>query len=70
MIVTTTYNEKTREVFMAAGQFTVRMWGDSSDNVSAWGSHFASNDEEIIVHGVTTEEATAAAIAWLEDQPQ
>ena len=69
MIVTTTYNEKTREVFMTGGDYTVRMWGESSDDISAYGSHFATaHEEEIIVHGVTTEEADAAAIAWLEER--
>jgi hypothetical protein len=67
----TTYNETTRETVMTEGDYTVRMWGDSSDNVSAYGSHFATaHEEEIIVHGVTREEADAAAIAWLEDQPR
>ena len=65
----TTYDETTRETVMTAGDYTVRMWGDSSDNVSAWGSHFATaHEEEIIVHGVTTEEATAAEVAWLEER--
>jgi hypothetical protein len=68
--MTTIYNERTRETILTDGEFTVRMWGESSDDVSAYGSHVASHDEEIIVHGVTREEADAAAIAWLEDQPQ